>query len=100
MLLLGFKGFIMTSTVMSSYFSFQILVITTVLNNGISIVLDIKRACMEEINVEAECRNCNHAIDMHKPKCTVKYYDITEERICQCEKPQYFGVIISEQYIG
>jgi hypothetical protein len=54
---------------------------------------------MEEINVEAECRNCNHPIDMHKPKC-IKYYDITEERICQCENPQYFGIIISDQYIS
>jgi hypothetical protein len=55
---------------------------------------------MQEINVEAECRNCNHAIDMHKPKCTVKYHDITREQLCQCDKPQYFGVIISDQYIG
>jgi hypothetical protein len=24
---------------------------------------------MEEINIEAECKNCNHDISLHSPKC-------------------------------
>ena len=27
----------------------------------------------EELNVEAECKNCNRAVYVHTPKCTAKY---------------------------
>ena len=54
----------------------------------------------EELNVEAECKNCNHAISIHKPKCTTRYHSLNEERICGCEKPQYYGAIISNKYLG
>jgi hypothetical protein len=53
-----------------------------------------------EINVEAECKNCNHGITMHKPNCTAKQYNFSEEHICGCEKPQYYGAIVSNKYIG
>jgi hypothetical protein len=54
----------------------------------------------EEISVEAECKNCNHAISVHKPSCTAIYRDFTKEHICGCKKPQYYGAIISNKYIG
>jgi hypothetical protein len=53
-----------------------------------------------EINVEAECKNCNYGITMHKPNCTAKQYNFSEEHICGCKKPQYYGAIISNKYIG
>jgi DNA-directed RNA polymerase subunit RPC12/RpoP len=54
----------------------------------------------EEISVEAECKNCNHAIRVHTPDCTAIYHDFTEEHICGCKKPQYYGAIVSNKYIG
>jgi hypothetical protein len=54
----------------------------------------------EEISVEAECKNCNHAVSIHKPDCIARYHDFTEERICECKKPQYYGAIVSNKYIG
>jgi hypothetical protein len=41
----------------------------------------------EELNAEAECKNCNHAVYIHKPKCTAKYPSLNEGT-CGCEKPQ------------
>jgi hypothetical protein len=32
---------------------------------------------MEEINVEAECKNCNHAIGLHTPRCSKLYHEFT-----------------------
>jgi hypothetical protein len=48
----------------------------------------------EEINVEAECKNCNHAISLHTPNCHNK------DRLCDCERPQYYGAIISDTNMG
>jgi hypothetical protein len=53
-----------------------------------------------ELDVEAECKNCNHAVYIHKPKCTAKYHSLNEERTCGCENPQYYGTIISNKYLG
>jgi hypothetical protein len=55
---------------------------------------------VNEIEVESECKNCNHDIRLHKPNCTAKCYDITEEHVCGCKKPQYFGAIVSDKYVG
>lgn len=51
---------------------------------------------MEEVNVEAECKNCNHASGLHTPRCSKRYHEFAGERICSCERPQYYGAIISD----
>lgn len=50
----------------------------------------------EEIDVEAECKNCNHAINLHTPKCHIQYCESNKD----CERPQYYGAIISNTNIG
>jgi hypothetical protein len=57
---------------------------------------------MEEDNldIEAECRNCNHTIDAHKPTCTVSSHEFIGERLCGCERPQYYGAVVSDTSIG
>jgi DNA-directed RNA polymerase subunit RPC12/RpoP len=55
---------------------------------------------MEEVNVEAECKNCNHAISLHTPRCSKRYHEFAGERICGCERPQYYGAIISDTNLG
>ena len=37
----------------------------------------------ENIDVEAECKNCNHAISVHKPRCSAQYHEFNKERICR-----------------
>jgi DNA-directed RNA polymerase subunit RPC12/RpoP len=54
----------------------------------------------EEVNVETECKNCNHAISMHQPKCTAAYHDFIDGRICGCENPNYYGALVSDEYMG
>ena len=43
----------------------------------------------EDINVEAECKNCNHPISLHTPKCHIQYREFDRDRLCGCERPQY-----------
>jgi hypothetical protein len=54
----------------------------------------------EDINVEAECKNCNHPISLHTPKCHIQYREFDRDRLCGCERPQYYGAIISDTNIG
>ena len=51
---------------------------------------------MEGINVEAECKNCNHDIGLHSPKCNNRDND----RLCGCDRPQYYGAVISDTNMG
>jgi hypothetical protein len=50
---------------------------------------------VEEINVEAECKNCNHDIGLHSPKCNNRDND----RLCGCDRPRYYGAVISDEDI-
>jgi hypothetical protein len=35
----------------------------------------------EDINVEAECKNCNHPVSLHTPKCHIKYREFDKDRL-------------------
>jgi hypothetical protein len=54
----------------------------------------------ENIDVEAECKNCSHAISVHKPRCSAQYHELNKERACGCERPQYYGALISDTNMG
>lgn len=51
---------------------------------------------MEEVNVEAECKNCSHDISLHSPKWCKRDND----RLCDCDQPQYYGAVISDTEMG
>ena len=58
---------------------------------------------VNEIEVESECKNCNHDIRLHTPTCTEKYHDgggRGEKRICNCNIPEYYNTQISAKYMG
>jgi hypothetical protein len=54
----------------------------------------------ENIDVEAECKNCSHAISVHKPRCSAQYHEFNKERVCGCETPQYYGALVSDTNMG
>jgi hypothetical protein len=54
----------------------------------------------ENIDVEAECKNCSHAISVHKPRCSAQYRQFNKERVCGCERPEYYGALISDTNMG
>ena len=54
----------------------------------------------ENIDVEAECKNCNHAISVHNPRCNAQYRQFNKERVCGCERPEYYGALISDTNMG
>jgi len=51
---------------------------------------------MEEVDVEAECKNCSHNINLHSPKCSKRDHD----RVCGCDRPQYYGAVVSDTNIA
>ncbi len=51
---------------------------------------------MEEIVVEAECKNCTHDVGLHSPTCTKRDHD----RVSGCDSPQYYGAVISDTNLG
>jgi len=53
-----------------------------------------------ELDVETECKNCNHSISLHTHRCSKLYHEFTGERVCGCERPQYYGAIISDTKIS
>jgi hypothetical protein len=53
-----------------------------------------------DVDIEAECRNCNHAIDAHKPTCTASSHEFAGAHLCGCERPQYYGAVVSDTSIG
>jgi hypothetical protein len=39
-------------------------------------------------------------MSMHLPNCTVLSDDKDSEKICNCNKPEFYNIIISGKYIG
>ena len=54
----------------------------------------------EEPDLETKCKNCNHAIGLHTPRCNRVHYEFSRKHICGCERPQYYGTIISDTRIS
>jgi hypothetical protein len=50
-------------------------------------------------SIDLRCKNCNHAIVLHKPNCTFVDNE-NEDIICDCNKAQYYNSLISGKYIG
>jgi hypothetical protein len=57
---------------------------------------DNSKENMAEVNVEAICKNCSHDINLHSPKCSKRDHD----RLCGCERLQYYGPVISDTEMG
>ncbi len=53
-----------------------------------------------EVEVNLMCQNCQHKMSMHLPNCTVLSDENYSAKICNCNKPQFYNVIISGTYIG
>jgi hypothetical protein len=49
-----------------------------------------------EVDVEAECENCNHDIRLHTPRCD------KQDQNCMfgCERPQHYGAVVSDTNVG
>ena len=54
----------------------------------------------EEQDLETKCKNCNHAMDLHMPRCSKVYYEFSRKHICGCERSQYYCTIISDTRIS
>ncbi|HET9806902.1 MAG TPA: hypothetical protein VFP49_08345 [Nitrososphaeraceae archaeon] len=50
-------------------------------------------------DVSVLCKNCQHTISMHLPNCTGVSNE-SHTKICNCNKPEFYNVIISGKYIG
>jgi hypothetical protein len=48
---------------------------------------------------EKSCKNCSHAMSLHKPNCLFKSED-NDDNICGCKDAQYYNTIVSDKYIG
>ena len=49
-----------------------------------------------ELEVNLLCKNCQHQISMHVPNCSA----LLHNGICDCNKPEFYNVVISGKYIG
>ena len=49
-----------------------------------------------EVDVNLICKNCQHQMSMHMPNCRT----LLDDNVCNCNKPEFFNVIISGKYIG
>lgn len=45
------------------------------------------------------CKNCLHQMSMHLPNCT-ELLDNKDSKICNCNKPEFYNIVISGKYIG
>ena len=45
------------------------------------------------------CKNCLHQMSMHLPNCT-ELSDNKDSKICNCNKPEFYNIVISGKYIG
>ena len=52
-----------------------------------------------EVNVDLICKNCQHQISLHMPKCTT-LLEGNNENVCNCNKSEFYNVAISGKYIG
>ena len=50
-------------------------------------------------DVSVLCKNCQYTISMHLPNCTGVSNE-SHTKICNCNKPEFYNVIISGKYIG
>lgn len=55
---------------------------------------------MEEIKIEAECKNCRHPVKAHSPNCITPVYPPSQGRPCACNALQYYGVLLSDEFLG
>jgi hypothetical protein len=57
---------------------------------------------MEEPETEVSliCKNCQHQISMHSPNCRVLSEHRESRKICNCNKPEFYNIVISGKYIG
>lgn len=53
-----------------------------------------------ETEVSLICKNCQHQISMHLPNCRVLFNDRDSGKICGCNRPEFYNIIISGKYIG
>jgi len=53
-----------------------------------------------EIDTDLICKNCQHPVSLHKPKCTTLLGDNSDDNVCNCNKPEFYNVAISEKYFG
>ena len=49
-----------------------------------------------EVDVDLICKNCQHQMPMHMPNCRT----LLGDNVCNCNKPEFYNVIISGKYIG
>jgi hypothetical protein len=49
---------------------------------------------------EPQCKNCQHAISLHKPNCLSKENRNENNVVCGCDDAQYYNAIISGDYVG
>ena len=54
----------------------------------------------ESGNVMSLCRNCNHPMNVHTPRCNYMEENNIKGELCDCKTPQYHNAVISGQYIG
>jgi hypothetical protein len=54
----------------------------------------------ETEDISLFCKNCQHQISMHLPNCTGVSDESHSTKICNCNKPEFYNVIISGKYIG
>ena len=53
-----------------------------------------------EVDVDKLCKNCQHQISLHMPNCTTLLENGNNENVCNCNKPEFYNVVISGKYIG
>jgi len=50
--------------------------------------------------LENLCKNCSHAISLHKPDCMFKIDKSRQNNFCGCKRAEYYNTIVSDRYIG
>jgi hypothetical protein len=53
-----------------------------------------------ETEVSRICKNCQHQMSMHLPNCRILSNDSDSGKICGCNKPEFYNIVISGKYIG
>ena len=54
-----------------------------------------------EVDVALICKNCQHQISLHMPNCkTLLDNNYDDDNVCNCNKPEFYNVVISGKYIG
>ncbi|HKO41225.1 MAG TPA: hypothetical protein VJU85_08185 [Nitrososphaeraceae archaeon] len=46
------------------------------------------------------CKNCLHQMSMHLPTCIELSDNKDSAKICNCNKPEFYNIVISGKYIG